>query len=123
MGGGGMQGARADGWAAGVGRAGPDGGPGPRQQRPGRGTGPVGQPGTRPGRRRHLNGDDAAGGGRDMVQPSLARILPGLPVGWEGGGGCPPPPAWKAGMAICVLARQSCPPAPHCSYHQFLTDS
>ena len=122
MGGGGMQGARADGWAAGVGRAGPDGGPGPRQQRPGRGTGPVGQPGTRPGRRRHLNGDDAAGGGRDMVQPSLARILPGLPVGWEGGGGCPPP-AWKAGMAICVLARQSCPPAPHCSYHQFLTDS
>ena len=85
MGGGGMQGARADGWAAGVGRAGPDGGPGPRQQRPGRGTGPVGHPGTRPGRRRHLNGDDAAGGGRDMVQPSLARTLPGLPVGWEEG--------------------------------------
>ena len=43
-----------------------------------------------------------------MVQPSLARTLPGLPVGWEEGG-CPP---WKAGMPICVLARQFCPAPP-----------
>ena len=51
-----------------------------------------------------------------MVQPSLARTLPGLPV--VGGRVAT---TWKAGMAICVLARQSCPALP--PRHQFLTDS